>query len=176
MCIRDRYFVFVAAYVQNFFLAYLYTNRIAGRDFCRSAIFFKEILLLGLFFYALVLLSHEYQWKWPRPMLILIFFTGYCVLRYTFGALFLDDFSVDGIRKLRMMCYPLQILTVAMVFTWLRPEFSKRFVRHMTIFIAALAIIAIGLFLFTRVDFWKKNADIASYNLEVKEMCIRDRG
>jgi hypothetical protein len=101
-------------------------------------------------------------------MLILIFFTGYCVLRYTFGALFLDDFSVDGIRKLRMMCYPLQILTVAMVFTWLRPEFSKRFVRHMTIFIAALAIIAIGLFLFTRVDFWKKNADIASYNLEVK--------
>ena len=29
--------------------------------------------------------------------------------------------NADGIRKLRMVCYPLQILTVAMVFTWLRP-------------------------------------------------------
>ena len=162
------YFVFVASYTQNFILAYLYTNRLAGRDFCHSAILFKEVLLLGLFFYALVLVSREYQWEWPRPMLVLAIFTAYCVLRYCFGALFLDDLNAEGIRKLRMMCYPIQILTVAMAFTWLRPDFSKRFIRRMTIFIAALAVIAIGLFLFARVDFWKKNADIAVYNMDVK--------
>ena len=177
---NSLYFVFAAAYTQNFLLAYLYTNRIAGRDFCRSAILFKEVLLLGLFVYALVLVSREYQWQWPRPMLVLILFTGYCVFRYAFGAVFLDDLNADGIRKLRMVCYPLQILTVAMVFTWLRPEFSKRFIRHMTIFIAALAVIAIGMFFFARVDFWKQHANIATYNMEVKgddaDSVIADQG
>jgi hypothetical protein len=165
---NSLYFIFAAAYIQNFLLAYLYTNRIAGRDFCRSMIFFKEFLLLGLFFYALMLLSQNYQGPWPRPMLVLLFFTAYCVVRYICGAMFLDDLNVEGVRKLRMMCYPIQILTVAMAFTWLRPEFSKRFIRHMTIFLAGLAVIAIGMFLFTRIDFWKQNADIAVYNMDVK--------
>ncbi|MGA8100737.1 MAG: hypothetical protein WB869_01200 [Candidatus Acidiferrales bacterium] len=162
------YFVFVAAYIQNFLLAYLYTNRIAGMNFCRAAILFKEFLLLGLFLYALVLASREYQWEWPRPMLILFLFTGYCVLRYMFGALFLGDLSLDGLRKLRMMCYPVQILTVSVVFTWLRPDFSKRFLRHMIVFLAVLAVVAIGLFFFARVDFWKEHANIATYNMDVK--------
>ena len=162
------YFVFVAAYLQNFVLAYLYTNRLAGRDFCRSMVLFKEFLLLGLFIYALLLLFEQYDGKWPRPMLVLVFFTAYCALRYAFGAVFLEDLNVEGLRKLRAICYPLQILTVAMAFAWLRPQFSKRFMRHMTIFLAALAVIAIGLFLFTRFDFWKQNADVAVYNMDVK--------
>jgi len=162
------YFMFAAAYTQNFVLAWIYTNNIAGKDFCRSMILFKEVLLLALFFYAVVLLFQEYHGQWPRPMLVLVFFTGYCVVRYLFGALFLDDLTAEGIRKIRMMCYPLQVLTVAMTFTWLRPEFAKRFLRHMTVFLAALALIAIALFLFTRVDFWKEHANIASYNMDVK--------
>jgi hypothetical protein len=165
---RALYLVFFAAFTQNFVLAYLFTNGLAGKDLCRSLILFKEFLLLELFVYSVVLLYRHFQGNWPRPLLILVFFTVYCVFRFAFGALFLDDFSADGLRKLRMITYPVQILTVAMVTSWLNPEFSKRFARQMTCCLGVLALIGILLFLFSGTDFWKQHADIAAYNLDVK--------
>jgi hypothetical protein len=156
------------AYTQNFVLAYLYTAGLAGKDLCLSLILFKEFLLLELFVYSLALFFRYFPGPWPRPLVILIFFTLYCIVRFGLGAFFLHDYSADGLRKLRMICYPVQIITVSMVLSWLRPQFSKRFVRHMTYYVATLAAIGILFFLLARVDFWKQYADIASYNMDVK--------
>lgn len=164
---RALYLIFAVAYVQNFFLAYLYTNRLVGVDLCRSFIFFKEFLLLALFLYSLMLFRHSRE-EWPRPLTILMFFSIYCILRFGFGALFQNDLSMDGIRKLRMVCYPLQIITVSMVISWLRPQFAKRFVRHMVYFLAVLAVFGIVLFLLPGTNFWKEHVDIASYNTQIK--------
>jgi hypothetical protein len=165
---RALYLIFLVAFTQNFALAFLLTNGLAGKDLCRSLILFKEFLLVELFAYSVVLLYRHFQGRWPRPVFILVCFTIYCVLRFGFGAAFLNDFTADGLRKLRMMCYPIQVLTVAMVLSWLHPDFSKRFVRQMTGFLGVLAFVGILLFLFPAADFWKQHADIASYNMDVK--------
>jgi hypothetical protein len=165
---RALYLVFLAAFTQNFVLAYLLTNGLAGKDLCRSLILFKEFLLLELFVYSVVLLYRNFQGRWPRPVFLLLCFTTYCILRFGFGSIFSNDFTADGLRKLRMMCYPVQILTVAMVCSWLRPEFTKRFVRQMTLSLGVLGLVGILLFLFPGANFWKQHADIASYNIDVK--------
>jgi len=165
---RSLYVLFLVTYTQNFVLAYLYTAGWAGRDYCRSMLLLKEFILLGLFGYSVVYLHRRFHGRWPRPLLILLFFAGYCILRFGWGAVFLNDASLDGLRKLRMMIYPVQILTVAMAVRWSSPEFTRRFVRDMTYCLGILAAVAVLMFLFARVDFWKQNADIASYNVDVK--------
>jgi hypothetical protein len=165
---RALYLIFFVAFTQNFALAYLLTKGLAGKDLCRSLMLFKEFLLLELFVYSVVLFYRHFRGNWPRPLLILLLFSIYCVLRFAFGALFLNDFSADGLFKLRMMCFPVQILTVAMVTSWLHPEFSKRFVRQMTYCLAVIGLVGVLLFLFARVDFWREHADIASFNIDVK--------
>ncbi len=165
---RALYVVFFAAFTQNFVLAYSYTNGLVGKDACRSLILLKEFLLLGLFVYSVVLLYDHFNGHWPRPLVILLLFSGYCVLRFAVGAVFFGDFSADGLRKLRMMCYPLQILTVAVTLTWKYPEFCKRFVRHMIYSLAALALVGIVLFVLPDANFWKQHVDIAAYNIDVK--------
>ena len=165
---RALYALFLVAFTQNSVLAYLYTNGLAGKDLCRSLILFKEFLLLELFVFSVLLIYRDFQGRWPRPLLVLLFFTVYCVVRFSFGAIFLGDFSADGLRKLRMMCYPVQILTVGLVFSRLYSEFSRRFVRHVTYGLAVLALLGIVLFLFPGPNFWKQHADIAAYNMDVK--------
>jgi len=178
--LRALYLIFLVAFTQNFVLAYLYTNGLAGKELCRSLILFKEFLLLELFVYSGVLLYRYFQGRLPRPIVVLVFFTAYCILRFSFGALFLGDFSADGLRKLRMMCFPLQILTVAMVASWLCPEFSRRLVRQMTYFLGVIGLIGILLFLLPEADFWKQHVNIASYNMDVKgdepESVIEEQG
>lgn len=165
---RTAYLIFLAAFTQNFVLAYLYTNGLAGKDLCRSLILFKEFLLFELFVYSVVVLYGRLQGRWPRPLLILFGFSGYCIVRFALGALFFGDFTADGLRKLRMVCFPAQILTVALTISWLRPEFAKRLIRQMTCVLALLGVVGIVLFLFPATDFWKQHADIASYNMDVK--------
>lgn len=165
---RALYLIFLVAFTQNFVLAYLYTNGLAGKDFCRSLMLFKEFLLLELFVYAVVLFYRHFQGDWPRPLFILFLFSVYCVVRFAIGAVFFNDFSADGLRKLRMMCFPVQILTVAMVTSWLHPEFSKRFVRQMTYCLAVVGLVGVLLFLFPEADFWKQHVNIATFNMDVK--------
>jgi len=165
---RALYVVFFVAFTQNFVLAYLYTNGIASKDLCRSLMLFKEFLLLELFVYSVVLLYRHFQGNWPRPLQILLLFSLYCVLRFTIGALFFSDFSAEGLRKLRMLCFPVQILTVAMVTSWLHPEFGRRFLRQMTFVLGVLALAGIWLFLLPGTDFWRQHVDIATYNMDVK--------
>jgi len=165
---RALYLIFIVAFTQNFVLTYLYTNGLAGKDFCRSLMLFKEFLLLELFVYAVVLFYRHFQGEWPRPLLILFLFSVYCVVRFAIGAVFFSDFSADGLRKLRMMCFPVQILTVAMVTSWLHPEFSRRFLRQMTYCLAIVGLIGVLLFLFPEADFWKQHVNIATYNMDVK--------
>lgn len=164
---RALYVLFFTAFTQNLALAYLYTNGLAGLDICRALILFKEFLLFALFAYSLVLLQRRAD-HWPRPLLILFVFTAYCIVRFAFGAAFLGDFSADGLRKLRMMCYPAQILTVGYAFGRVLPRFTKTFVRRMTYSLAVLGLVGILLFLLPGADFWKQHADIASYNMDVK--------
>lgn len=178
--LRALYLIFFVAFTQNFVLAYLYTSQLVGKELCRSLILFKEFLLLELFVYSAVLLYRHFHGNLPQPVVVLGFFTAYCILRFSCGALFLGDFSADGVRKLRMMCFPLQILTVAMVTSWLYPEFSRRFLRQMTYCLGAIGVIGIVLFLFPEADFWKQHVNIASYNIDVKgdepESVIEDQG
>lgn len=165
---HSLYLLFFVTFTQNFALAYLYTSGLAGKELCRSLILFKEFFLLELFVYSIIVLFRYFQESWPRPLIILIFFTAYCVLRFGIGALFLADFTADGLRKLRMMCFPVQIVTVTMAVSRLRPEFSRRLMRHLTCFLATLAVVGILLFLLPQADFWKQHVDIAAYNVDVK--------
>jgi hypothetical protein len=165
---RSFYILFLATYTQSFIVPFLYTSRYIGRDLARSLVLFKEFLLLGLFVCSVVILLDRFRPPWPRPLLPLLFFTAYCIFRFLVGVIFLGDGWGQGLYKLRMVCFPLEILMAVMVFTALKPEFGKRFLRDMTYILSALAVVAIAIFLWAPPDFWVQHADIAAYDLEVK--------
>jgi len=165
---RALYFLFLVTYTQSFVIPFLYTNGVIGRDVARSMVLFKEFLLLELFVVSVVILFSRFRRPWPRPLRPLLFFTAYCIFRFVVGVVFLGDNLGQELFKLRMICYPLEILMVVMVFTALKPEFGERFLRDITYVLSILAVVAIALFLWAPADFWLEHANIAAYDLEVK--------
>src|SRR5215831_180759 len=165
---RSLYILFLAAYTQNFVVSYLFTHGYVGLDVARALVLVKDILLLELFVWAVVSLSGRFGPPWPRPLKPLLLLTVYCILRYTIGVIFLDDDWVQGLYRLKIICFPLEILIVVMVLTALNPVFGKRFLSHMAYTLATLAVVALVILVWAPRDFWVDNANIAVVQADVK--------
>lgn len=164
---RALYVLFSAAYTQNFVVPFLYTHGYIGMQLARALIVVKDIVLLELFVWAAILLVDRFRPPWPRPLRPLLLLVGYCTLRFLAAVLLGDDWR-DGTFLLRNIWFPLEILTVVMVLTALRPEFGKRFLRHMIYTLSALAVVALAILFFAPRNFWVENANIAVVQNDVK--------
>jgi hypothetical protein len=173
---RALYVLFPWAYVQNFVLAWMYTSGWAGKDLCRALLLSKEFLLLWLFLYFLPRLSHVGRGRWPAPLRILGLFTAWCVVRYAGAVVFQSESLFGNLFSLRMACFPLEILTVAVGVAWAEPEFAKRFIRDMLYVVAGLAAVGILLYLLPGTGFWRDHVDVAAYTLDVKGQAVGYEG
>jgi hypothetical protein len=165
---RSLYVLFLAAYTQNFVLPFLYTRGYIGADLSRGLVLFKDFLLLELFVWSVFALFKHFDSPWPRPLKPLLLLSAYCAFRLAIGVMFLDDDWSLGFYRLRNIWFPVEILIVVMVLTGLKPEFGKRFLRHMTYILVVLAVVALGIFVFAPRDFWVANANIAEFQVDVK--------
>lgn len=164
---RALYVLFSAAYTQNFVVPFLYTHGYIGMDIARALIVVKDIVLFELFVWAAILLIDRFRPPWPRPLKPLLLLVGYCTLRYVVAVLSGDDWR-DGVFLLRNIWFPLEILTVVMVFTALKPQFGKQFLRRMIYTLSILAVVAVAILLFAPRNFWVENADLAVVQNDVK--------
>lgn len=165
---RALYFLFFAAYIHNLAVAFLYTHGFVGKDLARALILFKDFLLFVLFVWCLQALVKHFRTPWPRPFKALLFFTAYCIFRFAFGFLFLGDKLGEGLYRLKIICFPFEVLVVITVLTALHAKFGMRFLREMTYVLAVLAVVAIGILVLAPRDFWVKNANIAELQADIK--------
>ena len=165
---RSLYVLFFAAYTQNLVVPFLFTHGYIGLDLARALVLLKDFLLLLLFVWCASALLKKFSSPWPRPLIPLFIFTSYCVFRFVLGALFLNDDWTEGLYRLKIICFPLEILIVAIVLTALKPAFGHRFLRFMTYTLAVLAVVAIAILIWAPSDFWVENANIAVLQADVK--------
>jgi len=165
---RSLYLLFLAAYSQNFIVAFLHTHGYIGLELARALIVTKDLVLLELFVWSVILLFKRFRPPLPRPLVPLLFLTGYCTFRFVVGVFFLGDDWWQGVTLVRYVWYPLEILLVVMVLTALYPGFGRRFLRDMTYILSGLAVVAIGILIFAPRDFWLENANIAELQVDVK--------
>lgn len=172
--LRERilYVIFPWAYIQNFVLAWMYTSGFAGSDLCQALLISKEFLLLWLFFHYVPRLRLRLRDGWALPVRILLFFTGWCIIRYM-AAVFLQGDSLSGnLWDLRIVCFPLEILVVGVGVVLEKPDFAKRFIRRMVLIVAGLALVGILLDVLPGPWFWRDHVDFSSYNFYVKGRSI----
>jgi hypothetical protein len=165
---RALYVLFMAAYTQNLIVPFLFTHGYIGLDLARALVLLKDSLLLLLFVWCGSALFKKFRSPWPRPLILLFFFTSYCLFRFALGALFLNDDWTEGLYRLKIICFPLEILVVVIVLTALKPEFAQRFLRFITYTLALLAVVAIAILIWAPRDFWVENANIAVLQADVK--------
>jgi hypothetical protein len=165
---RSLYVLFLAAYTHSIVVPLLYTHGYIGTDMARGLLLLKDILLFELFVWSLVVLFTRFRRPWPLPFKPLLVLTVYCGFRFLVGAVFLDDDWGKGILRMKMVCFPLEILVVVMVLTAVKPEFGKRFLRNMTYTLSILAVVAAAIFFAAPRDFWVQNANLAEYNADIK--------
>lgn len=166
--LNSVYILFGFAFVQNLALPFMYTSLKVSRELLLSLLLFKEILLLFLFIYCVQRWRSEVPRPFPKPLVILFFFTLYCIFRVGLGLTFLGDDVFMSLRKLRMVCFPLEILTVAVTMAAVRPRFAIKFLKQLTYVLVFLGLIGILLFLMPSSDFWSSHANIASYSIDIK--------
>jgi hypothetical protein len=165
---RVLYVIFPWAYIQNFVLAWMYTNGFATKDLCQALLILKEFLLLWLFLLFLPQLRRCGHGTWPLPLRILGFFTLWCTLRYLAAVVFQGESLTANLWNLRVITFPFQILTVATGVAFARPMFAQRFIRQMAYLTAGVALVGILTFLLPGINFWRDHVNIATYNAEVK--------
>jgi hypothetical protein len=165
---RCLYVLFLAAYTQNFVVAFLYTHGYIGRDLARGLLLLKDFLLLAIFAWCVVLLFKRFRPPWPRPLKPLLLLTAYCGFRFLVGVVFLNDSLGQGLTRMRNIFFPLEILVVVMVVAAMKPEFGHRFLRDITYILSALAIVAVAIVLWAPRDFWLDTANIAQLQVDVK--------
>jgi hypothetical protein len=163
---RSLYVLFLATYTHSLAIPLLYTNGIIGKDLARGLLLLKDIMLLELFPWCGVMLFTRF--RLPRPLKALFLFTTYCGFRALVGVIFLSDDWYHLMLRMKMICFPLEMLVVVTVLTALHPEFGRRFLRHITYFLAASAVIALVIFFFAPRDFFLQNANVAEYVADVK--------
>lgn len=169
---RALYVIFAWAYFQNFVLAWAYTSGLASKNICLALLIAKEFLLLWLFLHYMPRLSPYLRTEWLVPVRILIFFTAWCVLRYAFAVILQGDSLFGNLRDLRLVCFPIEILTVGLGVTYANPMFAKRFIRHMVSVVAVVAMVGILLDVLPALSFWRSHVNFASYNIEVKDQSL----
>lgn len=166
--LRERvlYVLFLWAYIQNFTLAWMYTAGYASRDACQAMIVSKEFLLLWMFIYFSPRL--KVFGEWPAPLRILAVFTGWCVVRFAIAFVFQHQTATENLLNLRLVCFPFQVLSVAIGVAQTQPEFARLLVRRMSYGVAVLAGVGILLWLPINGGLWSNYVDYAKYSFEVK--------
>jgi hypothetical protein len=165
---KTLYVIFPWAYVQNFVLAWMYTSGWASRGLCQGLLVIKEFLLLWLFFYFLPRIRASGGGRWPFPLRILAFFTGWCFFRFAAAVMLQGQSVLANLWTLRVISFPLQILTVAIGVAFSRPLFAKRFIHEMAYFTAGIAFVGILAYVLPGATFWRDHVNVAQYNAEVK--------
>lgn len=165
---KTLYLLFPWAYLQNFVLAWMYTSGLASRELCQALIVLKEFLLLWLFFYFAPKLRIYGGGGWPLPLRILACFTGWCFLRFAASVLIQGQSALGNLWTLRVIAFPLQILTVAVGVAFSKPDFAKRFIREMTYFSVLVAFVGICAYVLPSANFWRDYVNVARYDAEVK--------
>jgi hypothetical protein len=163
---RSLYVLFLATYTHSLLIPYLYTHGIIGKDLARGLLMLKDMMLLQLFLWCGVMLFTRF--RLPRPLKALLLLATYCGFRALVGVVFLSDDWGHLMLRMKMICFPLEILVVVTVLTALHPEFGSRFLRHITYFLSASAVIALAIFFFAPRDFFLQNANLAEYIADVK--------
>ena len=163
---RALYVLYVVAFLQNLIVPFLYTSGVVGTSTSLALIILKELLLLALFLYSLRVLK-ESDFPWPKALRVLLWFTIYCSARGLIAFLG-GDRDGESLRILRQVCYPMQIFTVGFAIAASRPEFTRRFIRRMMIFLVSLALVGILMFASIGTDFWVNYVNVAAYNIDVK--------
>jgi len=162
---RVLYFVVPWACLQNFLLAWIYSAGLAGKGFCQALLLFKEFVLMGLF---LLYLPQVLRRGCSLPVRLAGLFTAWCCLRYLAAVVIQGENFIANLWNLRVISFPLQILVVGIGATINDRRFALRFIRRMTLWIAAIAAVGLGLYFLTAPDFWRDQVNIARYNAEVK--------
>lgn len=162
------YVLFLASYTQNFVIPFLHTHGYIGLELARALVLFKDVLLLELFLWSVMVLFEQFRPPWPSPLKPLLLLTFYCIFRFMAGAVFFDDGWTQGLNQIRIIFFPLEILVVIMVVTAQKPEFGRRFLRNMAYVLSVLAVVALGIFVWAPRDFWVENANIAVLQSDVK--------
>lgn len=165
---RSLYVLFLATYTHSLVIPFLYTHGYVGKDMAHGLLLLKDILLLELFAWSVVLLFTRFRSPWPSAMKPVLLLTVYCGFRFLVGAILLDDEWGKGLVRMKFVSFPLEILVVVMVLTALHPEFGKRFLRNMTYILSILAVVAVVIFFAAPRDFWLQNANVAEYNADIK--------
>ena len=166
---RILYPLFLWACAQNLVLAWMYTAGIAGKPLCQALLLLKEFVLLWLFLvFSPRVFRLDRRLAWQRPLRILAIFTGWCFLRYVAAVAVQGEDGLSNLWNLRVVSFPLQILTVSLGVASADPAFALRFIRRMTLAVAATAILGLCLLFLPGADFWREQANIARYNAEVK--------
>ena len=163
---RSLYVLFLATYTHSLAVPYLYTSGFLGKDVARGLLLLKDIMLLQLFAWCGVMLVTRFQI--PRPLKALFLLTAYCGFRALVGVVFLSDDWSHLMLRMKMICFPLEILVVITVLTALHPEFGRRFLRDIAYLLSASAVIALVIFFFAPRDFFLEHANVAEYNADVK--------
>jgi len=165
---RSLYVLFLATYTHSFVVPFLYTHGVVGKELARGLLVLKDVLLLELFAWSAVTLFTRFRPFSLRPIKPLVLLTAYCGFRALVGFAFLDDEWGKIVIRMKGICFPLEIVTVVTALTALHPEFGKRFLRNMTYFLSASAVVALAIFFFAERDFFIQNANLAEYVADVK--------
>jgi len=165
---RSLYILFFIAYTQNLVVPLLFTHGYIGKDSARALVLIKDFLLLELFVWSVAILHKRFRPPWPRPLKPLLVFTIYCMVRFLVGVLLLGENMSEGLYKIKIMVFPLEILVVVTVLAALKPEFGTRFLRDITYILSALAVVAIAILILAPRDFWVENANVAVLQADVK--------
>lgn len=164
---RALYILFLLSYTQNFLISFLYTHSYIGRDAARGLLLFKDLLLLELFAWCAFRLATHFRRPWPRPLRPLVILTGYCIFRFVV-AIYLGDDWVQGVSRVRNICFPFEIIVVVVVLAAINPEFGRQFLVNMAYILSALAVVALAIVLWAPRDFWVSQANIAELQADVK--------
>jgi hypothetical protein len=160
--------VLTICWVQNIVLPWWYTQGLIDERTSLPLILLKEMLLILVAGYA-AFAARGMRWReLPAPIKATLAYGAYVLLRALLGATVLGEGIDTNVRFVRNVIFPAEAMLVAFVAGAVRPRMRQSVDRWIVggIFVAAVA--GLVLLLATPDDFWRRHANIALFNLEVK--------
>lgn len=160
--------VLTICWVQNIVLPWWYTKGLIDEQTALPLILLKELLLVFVVAYA-AFAARGMRWReLPLPVKLAVAYGGYVLARALFGATLLGESVGANLRFVRGVIFPAEVLLVAFVAGAVRPRLRQTADRWIIGGITIAAVAGLVLLLATPDDFWRRHANIALYNLEVK--------
>jgi hypothetical protein len=168
--LRSRLLFVIAAicWVQNLVLPWWYTQGWIGAEAARSLVVVKELLLAVVLAYA----AGRAAWVWrrplPAPVVWLLAYGVWAVLRIGLGLALGDESLVANLRLVRSVLFPVGTVLAGFLVGLLAPTVPARYVRFTVAGIAVCAAVSLALYFLPSDEFWLNEVNIAAYNVEVK--------